>query len=244
MNDHQKERFALKMVRSMFNTVTGKRINILGFAFKKDTGDTRETAAAYICKYLLEERAVVSVYDPKVKDEEMWKEFEYTLGVSEKTFPDLKKFIYRVDDVYESCVGCHAVAVMTEWDMFKTLDYQRIYETMVRRREKKSPCILCVCVCVCCMLCALCSVLCALCSVTCAIANTNVAFFLSASPSASFSSTSSSRPSCSTAVTSSTTTPSAPLASRCTRSGRHGTCRSCKVVATCTLSCTLSCTLM
>ena len=169
MNDHQKERFALKMVRSMFNTVTGKRINILGFAFKKDTGDTRETAAAYICKYLLEERAVVSVYDPKVKDEEMWKEFEYTLGVSEKTFPDLKKFIYRVDDVYESCVGCHAVAVMTEWDMFKTLDYQRIYETMVRRREKKSPCILCVyvlCV-VCCVLCALCSVLCALCSVLC-----------------------------------------------------------------------------
>ena len=67
MNEWQKKRFALKMVRKMFNTVTGKKIVMLGFAFKKDTGDCRETAAAYVAKYLLEERANVVVYDPQVR---------------------------------------------------------------------------------------------------------------------------------------------------------------------------------
>lgn len=66
MNDYQKRRFAHKIVRSMFNTVTGKRIAIFGFAFKKDTGDTRETAAAFVMKDLLDERAELAVYDPQV----------------------------------------------------------------------------------------------------------------------------------------------------------------------------------
>merc|ERR1712167_454533 len=83
-------------------------------------------------KYLLEERALVSVYDPQVKEDEMWKEFDYTLGINETTVPDLKRYIFRVPDVYESCKNCHAIAVMTEWDMFKELDYQRIYDSMVK----------------------------------------------------------------------------------------------------------------
>jgi UDPglucose 6-dehydrogenase len=66
MNDYQKRRFSYKIVKSMFNTVTGKKIAIFGFAFKKDTGDTRETAAVYVMKDLLEERANMSVYDPQV----------------------------------------------------------------------------------------------------------------------------------------------------------------------------------
>merc|ERR1712000_553323 len=71
MNDYQKRRFAHKMVDRMFNTITGKRIAVLGFAFKKDTGDTRETAAVYVMRDLLEERAVMTVYDPKVTREQM-----------------------------------------------------------------------------------------------------------------------------------------------------------------------------
>jgi UDPglucose 6-dehydrogenase len=66
MNDHQKHRFANNIVRTMFNTITGKKLAILGFAFKKDTGDTRESAAAYVMKDLLDERALLSVYDPQV----------------------------------------------------------------------------------------------------------------------------------------------------------------------------------
>lgn len=67
MNEYQKSRFANKIVSRMFNTVTGKKIAIFGFAFKKDTGDTRETAAVYVMKQLLEERAALSVYDPQVR---------------------------------------------------------------------------------------------------------------------------------------------------------------------------------
>jgi len=87
MNEWQKRRFAENMVATMFNSITGKRIALLGFAFKKDTGDVRETAAAYVAKYLLEERAVVRVYDPKVSRQAMLSELEYTCGVSEATLP-------------------------------------------------------------------------------------------------------------------------------------------------------------
>ncbi|MBK1884926.1 hypothetical protein JIN85_21125, partial [Luteolibacter pohnpeiensis] len=66
LNDWQKSRFVEKIVRTLFNTVSGKRIAILGFAFKKDTNDTRESAAIAICRDLLLERATVAIYDPRV----------------------------------------------------------------------------------------------------------------------------------------------------------------------------------
>merc|ERR1719478_409051 len=72
MNDWQKSRFAKNMVSSMFNTVSGKKIAILGFAFKKDTGDTRETPAIDVCKSLLQEKAALSIYDPKVSREQIY----------------------------------------------------------------------------------------------------------------------------------------------------------------------------
>merc|ERR1711861_43918 len=77
MNEYQKSRFSLNMVRSMFNTVTGKKIAVFGFAFKKDTGDTRETASAFVCRDLMDESAKVHVYDPKVTRKTMLQEFDY-----------------------------------------------------------------------------------------------------------------------------------------------------------------------
>lgn len=68
MNEYQKRRFSKIMVARMFNTITSKKISVFGFAFKKDTGDTRETASAFVCRDLLEEAANVHVYDPQVKD--------------------------------------------------------------------------------------------------------------------------------------------------------------------------------
>lgn len=132
INDWQKLRFARKILKSMFNTITGKRIAMFGFAFKKDTGDTRETAAAYVAKYLLEERAHVVVYDPKVREEHLFRELDYTLGINEATFPDLKKYITLVKDPMEAVTGAHAIAVMTEWDEFKTYDYSAMHEVMVK----------------------------------------------------------------------------------------------------------------
>ena len=111
MNDYQKERFARRVIKDMFDTVAGKHLAMFGYAFKKDTGDTRETAAAYVSKILLTE-------------------LEYTCGVTEETMPNLKKDLIMVKDPYEATKGAHAILVMTEWDMFKTLDYQRIYDQM------------------------------------------------------------------------------------------------------------------
>ncbi|GMI42134.1 hypothetical protein TrCOL_g12900 [Triparma columacea] len=130
MNDYQKSRFTQKMVSRMFNTATGKKIAILGFAFKKDTGDTRETASAFVCRDLMQEKARLHVYDPQVKREQMMIEFDYTLNVNTTTEPDLEKLITTETDVYKACEGAHAIAVLTEWDEFKGLDYERIYKGM------------------------------------------------------------------------------------------------------------------
>jgi len=120
MNDWQKTRFAQNMVGSMFNTVSGKKIAILGFAFKKDTGDTRETPAIDVCNALIAERAALAIYDPKVSREQI----HMDLG---------KEAMDKVEideDPYIACAGAHAIAVLTEWDIFKTLDYQKIYDGM------------------------------------------------------------------------------------------------------------------
>lgn len=130
MNDYQKERFAKHVIHKMFDSVAGKRIAMLGFAFKKDTGDTRETAAAYVSKLLLAEQAQIVVYDPKTTETSMFMELDYTCNVNEDTVPNLKKLITMVHDPLEAVKGAHAILIMTEWDMFKTLPYEQYYEVM------------------------------------------------------------------------------------------------------------------
>jgi len=129
-NDHQKKRFAHNMLKKMFNTVSGKKIAMFGFAFKKNTGDTRETAAAYICKDLLEEGAQVKIYDPQVKLEDLLMEFKYTLGITPENTPNFSKCIELVKTPEEATDGAHAIAVITEWDCFKDYNYAKIYESM------------------------------------------------------------------------------------------------------------------
>ncbi|HYE72838.1 MAG TPA: nucleotide sugar dehydrogenase, partial [Blastocatellia bacterium] len=129
INDYQKTRFVKNMVRTMFNTVTGKKICILGFAFKKDTGDVRETAAAYICKHLIDEQSDIHVFDPKVKKEDMLREMKYTCNVDEAT---CNKYIKMHSDPYAALEGAHCFAVLTEWNMFADLDFQRIYNGMTK----------------------------------------------------------------------------------------------------------------
>lgn len=123
MNDWQKKRFAKKIVQSLYNTVAGKRIAILGFAFKKDTNDTRETAAISVCQDLLAEQANVVVYDPKVTAEEI------VADVCGKGVPANPRLTVA-KSALEACSGAHAIAIVTEWDEFKTLDYAKIHEGM------------------------------------------------------------------------------------------------------------------
>jgi len=132
MNDYQKSRFSRKMVSKMFNTVTGKKVSILGFAFKKDTGDVRETPSMFVVRDLLNEQANIHVYDPQVKREDMFSEMDYTCGVNSKNTPELESSITTSPDAYSACEGSHAIAVLTEWDEFKTLDFKKIYESMAK----------------------------------------------------------------------------------------------------------------
>jgi len=122
MNDYQKRRFSARIVRTLFNTVADKKIAVFGFAFKKDTNDTRESAAINVCRDLLAEHANVVVYDPKVPADEIIVD---TLGKG-VTNPRLTV----AKSAYEAAAGAHAIAVVTEWDEFKTLDYQKIYAAM------------------------------------------------------------------------------------------------------------------
>ena len=132
MNDYQKERFSKKMVSKMFNTVTGKKIAILGFAFKKDTGDVRETPSMFVVRDLLNEQAKIHVYDPEVKREDMFFEMDYTCKINTTTNPSLETSITTAPDAYSATDGAHAFAVLTEWDEFKTLDFKKIYDSMAK----------------------------------------------------------------------------------------------------------------
>ena len=127
MNDHQKRRFANKIIRNLYNTVNGKKIAFLGWAFKKDTNDTRESAAIYVADHLLFEQAEISVYDPKVLEQQIYTDLDY---LATRSSEENKQLLTVENDPYEVCKGSHAVAILTEWDEFKTYDWQRIYDNM------------------------------------------------------------------------------------------------------------------
>ena len=118
MNEYQVERFVLKMLKSMFNTVTGKKIALFGFAFKANTGDTRESPAIYVTKKLLNEMANVAISDPKA------------LENAKIELKDFKENVEYCSDPYEAAKNAHAIAVLTEWECYKTLDYKKIFASM------------------------------------------------------------------------------------------------------------------
>jgi UDPglucose 6-dehydrogenase len=137
MNDYQKRRFSTRIVKKMFNTVSDKKIGIWGFAFKKDTNDTRESAAIYVCRDLLEERARLTIYDPQVSLEQIRKDLEYLMAGPGGVLTEAQKeLIYKNVSVAPSAEaaadGAHAIAVMTEWDEFRDQDFESIYKTMMK----------------------------------------------------------------------------------------------------------------
>ncbi|MEM8927396.1 MAG: UDP-glucose 6-dehydrogenase [Bacteroidota bacterium] len=129
MNDHQKNRFSDNIISTLYNTVNGKKIAFLGWAFKKDTNDTRESAAIYVADNLLHEQANISVFDPQVSEETIFSDLAY---LNSRDKEENHKYVKVVTDVYEACKDAHAVAILTEWDEFKHYDWQRIYENMLK----------------------------------------------------------------------------------------------------------------
>jgi len=126
MNEHQKTTFANNIISSLFNTVTNKKIAVFGFAFKKDTGDVRETPAALVTNMLMDDGAIVHVYDPKVKKEDAMSEFKYhNMEVDERRLI----FSNTPNDTVD---GAHAIVVLTEWDEFKNYPYQDFHAKMMK----------------------------------------------------------------------------------------------------------------
>jgi UDPglucose 6-dehydrogenase len=127
MNDHQKRRFSKTIVKTLYNTVSDKKIAFLGWAFKKDTNDTRESAAIYVADDLLNEHANIAVYDPKVSRKKVLSDLDY---LDTRTPEENAQKVMTFEDPYATCEKAHAIAVLTEWDEFRTYDWQRIYDHM------------------------------------------------------------------------------------------------------------------
>jgi len=132
MNDYQKHRFAKQIIDSLFNTVSGKKITFLGWAFKKDTNDTRESAAIYVAKELLDDRAEIHVYDPKVSKEQIFADLERHYEDEGRSNQFIKEQVIVHSEPYSAMADAHAIAILTEWDEFKTYDWQQIYTNMLK----------------------------------------------------------------------------------------------------------------
>lgn len=129
LNDHQKRRFSDHLISTLYNTVSGKKITLLGWAFKKDTNDTRESASIYVADHLLNEQAEIAVYDPKVSTQQVYADLNYLNTRNEE---ENESLVTTYSDPYEAVKNSHAVAIMTEWDEFKTYDWQKIYDSMLK----------------------------------------------------------------------------------------------------------------
>ena len=120
INNYQQARFTRTMLKAMFNTLAGKKICLLGFAFKANTGDTRESPAIAVTKQLLAEKAGVVISDPQA------------LKNAAIDLKDVEGQVSFIEDPYAAVAGCHAIAVMTEWNLYRKLNFERIYETMLK----------------------------------------------------------------------------------------------------------------
>jgi UDPglucose 6-dehydrogenase len=120
INEYQQDRFVSNILNAMFNTLAGKKICVLGFAFKADTGDTRESPAINITRKLLAEQAEVVISDPRA------------LANARIDLADNGEKISFIKDPYRAAAGCHALAVLTDWDLYRKLDYRKIFNSMIK----------------------------------------------------------------------------------------------------------------
>lgn len=128
-NDYQKSRFAEHMISSLYNTISGKKIVLYGWAFKKDTNDTRESPAIAVADALLEEQAEIVVYDPKVTAERIYADLDY---LNTRSPEENRRLLKVTNDPIEATSKAHAIAILTEWDEFKTYDWADIYINMLK----------------------------------------------------------------------------------------------------------------
>ncbi len=125
LNHWQQQRIARLVINKLFGTVSGKRIGVLGFAFKADTNDTRESPAIRICKDLLEEGAILQILDPKVSERQMALDLGQPAGSGDGSWQQLA-------DVQQAAAGADALLLLTEWQQFAQIDWPAVAAVMRR----------------------------------------------------------------------------------------------------------------
>ena len=135
LNYWHQDRISQLVVKKLFGTVTGKKISILGFAFKANTNDTRESASIKICKDLLKEGAYLSIHDPKVDSDQIAKDLKMKEKKSFKTNKLIKENSqegnwYFSDEIYESINNADAVLVLTEWGDYTNINWDKVSKIM------------------------------------------------------------------------------------------------------------------
>jgi UDPglucose 6-dehydrogenase len=129
LNTWQQHRIARLVVNKLFGTVTGKRLAVLGFAFKADTNDTRETPAIRICRDLLEEGAQLSIYDPKVSAEQIARDLGCAPSHSGSGLSGEGSW-HLIPSPEQAVAGADAALILTEWQLFESLQWQHLASSM------------------------------------------------------------------------------------------------------------------
>jgi len=118
INEWQTNRSVKRVLRSMFNTIAGKKVAVFGFAFKANTSDTRESPAHLVVRELLEERAIPIITDCKA------------LPDAKRDLSDVLDKVQLIEDPYEAAKDAHAILLCTEWQQYADLDWEKIYNSM------------------------------------------------------------------------------------------------------------------
>ena len=135
INDYQRERFAKLIISNLGAQLDKKRIALLGWAFKKDTNDSRESASIYVSEILLNHGADINVYDPQVPSEQILNDLENRLLVNNLNKKEIDEILSRVTiikDLYDCFNKVDAIAILTEWDMFRDLNWRKIKKTSTK----------------------------------------------------------------------------------------------------------------
>ena len=123
INDYQKDRFAQKIIDYFGGDLTGKRIAILGWAFKANTNDSRESPAIYVAEKLFKAGAILEIYDPMVSKKSIFSDINFYWELSNTK--DLTTRISVLDSESTLDLSYDATAILTEWEAFKSLDFSK-----------------------------------------------------------------------------------------------------------------------
>ena len=135
LNTWHQHRISKLITKKLYGTLSGKKIAILGFAFKSDTNDTRESAAIQICKDLIEEGSALYIHDPKVNHQQISRDLNVKETKSDSQYKlssnsEIEGSWQSVQDLDEAFKNADAIVILTEWKEYSNLNWEKISQIM------------------------------------------------------------------------------------------------------------------